>query len=75
MEAPDIRYKALSSETGEHAGEGEGGEHGEYTLEDFRKAVVDGEHPDGQPLDRDMPRWQMSDQDLADLFEFLKSLP
>ena len=78
MEAPDIRYKALSSEAGEHAGEGEGGEqseHGEYTLEDFKRAVIDGEHPDGQPLDRDMPRWQMSDKDLADLFEFLKSLP
>lgn len=73
MEAPDIRYKALSSEAGEH--EGEGSEHGEYTLEDFRNAVVEGEHPDGRPLDSDMPRWQMSDEDLADLFEFLKSLP
>jgi hypothetical protein len=84
MEAPDIRYIALSSEADEHAGEGEGdeqsersehSEHGEYTLEDFRRAVVDGEHPDSQPLDRDMPRWQMSDEDLVNLFEFLKSLP
>jgi hypothetical protein len=75
MEAPDIRYKALSSEAGEHAEEGEDGEHGEYSLEDFHRAVVDGEHPDGQPLDRDMPRWQMSDEDLSGLFEFLKSLP
>jgi CRISPR/Cas system type I-B associated protein Csh2 (Cas7 group RAMP superfamily) len=41
----------------------------------FNMAVVDGEHPDGQPLDGNMPRWQMSDADLADLFEFLKSLP
>jgi hypothetical protein len=75
MDAPDIRYKALSSEAGEHAGEEEGGEHGEYTLENFRLAVVEGKHPDGEPLSSDMPRWQMSDEDLADLFEFLKSLP
>jgi cytochrome c oxidase subunit 2 len=75
MEAPDIRYKALNSEAGEHAEEEESGEHGEYTLEDFHMAVVEGEHPDGQPLDSEMPRWQISDEDLADLFEFLKSLP
>jgi hypothetical protein len=36
--------------------------------------VVDGEHPDGDSLDRDMPRWKMSENDLADLFAFLQSL-
>jgi len=70
MDAPDIRITALSSEAGEH-----GEEHGEYNLETFRKAVVDGQHPDGEPLSQDMPRWQMSDADLADLFAFLQSLP
>lgn len=75
MEAPDIRYAALSNEAGEHADEGHEGEHGDYTLEDFRLAVVEGKHPNGEPLSADMPRWQISDQDLADLFEFLKSLP
>ena len=34
-------------------------------LATFRKAVVDGEHPDGDSLDRDMPRWRMSDADLS----------
>ena len=72
MDAPDIRYVALNSEEElkEH-----GGEHGEYSLEDFKRAVVFGEHPDGEALSTEMPRWQIGDQDLADLFAFLKSLP
>ena len=75
MDAPDIRYTALLGEAGEHGGDDHGDEHGEYTLEDFRLAVVEGKHPDGDSLNRDMPRWEMGDQDLADLFEFLKSIP
>lgn len=67
----------------EDAGDGhdeEGGDshddaHSEYDLEDFRRAVVEGEHPDGESLDRDMPRWELSDEDLVDLFEYLKTLP
>ncbi|HSM24174.1 MAG TPA: c-type cytochrome [Anaerolineaceae bacterium] len=68
MDAPDIRYEELAHEMEEHGGEGE------YDLATFRKAVVDGEHPDGDSLDRDMPRWRMSEADLADLFAFLQSL-
>jgi len=74
MDAPDIRYAALSAEAGEH-GAGEMEEHGEYDLEDFRLAVVEGKHPDGEPLNRNMPRWQMSDENLADLFDYLKAIP
>jgi hypothetical protein len=77
MDAPDIRYSTLSGETGEHE-EGEDGhtqETSEYDLEDFRMAVVERKHPDGEYLSQDMPRWQINDQDLADLFTFLKSLP
>jgi len=70
MDAPDIRYSTLTSEEDEH-----GGEHGEYDLEAFRLAVIGGAHPDGKALSREMPRWRMSDEDLADLFEFLKTLP
>lgn len=69
MDAPDIRYVELAGEMEEH-----GGEEGEYNLATFKKAVVDGEHPDGDTLDRDMPRWKMSENDLADLFAFLQSL-
>jgi ABC-type glycerol-3-phosphate transport system substrate-binding protein len=68
MDAPDIRYVELAGEMEEHGGEGE------YDLVTFRKAVVNGEHPDGDSLDRDMPRWKMSDNDLADLFAFLQTL-
>jgi len=70
MDAPDIRIVVLSRESNEHSGG-----HGEYQLETFRQAVVDGQHPDGEALNPDMPRWQMSDADLADLFAFLQSLP
>jgi hypothetical protein len=50
-------------------------EHAGYDLETFRLAVVEGQHPDGEPLDSDMPRWRMGEQDLADLAEYLRSLP
>ncbi len=71
INAPDIRYVALAAD------EGEGGHEGAetYDLETFRMAVVEGRHPDGERLDSIMPRWQLSDQDLADLLEFLKTLP
>lgn len=74
MDAPDIRYTALSSEGEEH-GDDHGDEHGGYDLDAFRQAVVEGQHPDGDQLSKDMPRWRMSDNDLIDLFEFLKTLP
>jgi hypothetical protein len=69
MNAPDIRYITLSSESGDHEEI-----NGEYDLEMFRRAVVDGQHPDGDSLDQNMPRWKMSNADLADLFEFLQSI-
>jgi len=69
MDAPDIRYVALSSESDEHEEMT-----GEYDLAAFTNAVINGQHPDGDSLDTDMPRWKMSDADLADLFAFLKSL-
>ena len=71
MDAPDIRGSALAGE--EHEEEGEHG--GEYDLETFRTAVVEGKHPNGESLDTDMPRWRMSDGDLGDLFDYLMSLP
>jgi hypothetical protein len=71
MDAPAIRGPALAEE--EHEEEGEHG--GEYDLETFRLAVVEGKHPNGEPLNADMPRWSMSDEDLSDLFDYLMSLP
>ena len=69
MNAPDIRHAALSNMP-ELKGRAQ-----PYDIEDFRRTVEQGQHPDGEKLNTDMPRWQMSDADLADLFAFLKSLP
>ena len=80
MDAPDIRYEALLEEAEEHGepSDDHDDEHADshegYDLETFEKAVVFGQHPDGDPLDYDMPRWQMSEKDLEDLFDFLMTL-
>lgn len=49
MDAPDICYEALNNEAGEHENNQDGIEHihGEYGLDAFRQAVVEGKHPDG----------------------------
>lgn len=77
MDAPDIRYEALNTEASEHENNEDGMEHtqGEYGLDTFRRAVVEGKHPDGEALSTDMPRWAMSNEDLSALFEYLKLLP
>jgi mono/diheme cytochrome c family protein len=82
MNSPDIRWKVLSGE--EHS-EGEAHEgdashehahsHEGYSLDAFRMAVTEGKHPDGDLLSDEMPRWQIGNDDLKDLAEFLKSLP
>ena len=74
MDASDIRIAALGSEVDDHGDDGHGDDHSEYDLEAFRLAVVEGKHPNGDDLSRDMPRWLMDDEDLADLFEYLNSL-
>lgn len=78
MNAPDIRWSVLAGEMdGEHGGEsGEGHGSGEYNLETFRLAVVEGKHPDdATPLSTNMPRWKISNDDLTDLITYLKTLP
>jgi len=78
MDAPDIRWAALTGEAGGGHGD-EGDEHGgdaaDYDLETFRLGIVEGKHSDGEPLDPNMPRWTMSEEDLNDLLDYLKSLP
>jgi uncharacterized membrane protein/mono/diheme cytochrome c family protein len=79
MDAPDIRWSTLAGEAdGEQADEGDhDDEHAEahagYGLANFRMAVVQGMHPNGEPLSSEMPRWNISDGDLEDLAEFLKT--
>ena len=60
MDAKDIRWSALE---------------GEFDPEKFRLAVVEGKDPDGTQLKTDMPSWNISDEDLADLIDYLKTLP
>jgi len=59
MDSKDIRWSALSPE---------------FDAEKFRLAVVNGQDPDGTQLKPEMPRWKISDDDLADLIAFLKTL-
>jgi mono/diheme cytochrome c family protein len=79
MNAPDIRWKVL---TGEMKGEGQTEEdyklqkeeHKGYDFEMFKKGVVDGKHPDGEDTKPGMPRWNISDEDLRAVMNYLKSL-
>ncbi|MBP2030800.1 mono/diheme cytochrome c family protein [Methanohalophilus levihalophilus] len=67
----DIRYETLTAED-EH--EDEHDEHPPYTDETIKKAIRDGVNPAGEDLDYTMPEWDMSDEDLDDLIEYLKLL-
>lgn len=69
MDAADIRYAALRTMPELK------GRQRPYDLDDFRQQVEQGRHPDGEEVKADMPRWNMSEADLADLFAFLKTLP
>lgn len=66
---PDIRYESLVSEA--HA---ENEEHPPYTEETIKKAIREGIDPAGEPLDLTMPRWNMTDKDVDDVVEYLKTL-
>jgi len=69
--APNITYKTL---TGEGRGaEGEE-EHRPYTDALIKRAITRGLNPDGEQLSDNMPRWQMSDEELDDIIAYLKVL-
>ncbi len=72
IDAPPIYYDALVRMKKDDSGGTP--QPGGYTLDDFRGEVVGGHDIDGSPLDQNMPRWQMSDSDLQDLFNFIKTL-
>lgn len=67
--APPLTPGALF---GEHSDDGHG-DHPAYTDESLRRAITEGVDAGGAPLDRAMPRWSMSDADLADVIAFLKT--
>ncbi|AEH60101.1 conserved hypothetical protein [Methanosalsum zhilinae DSM 4017] len=63
--APDITYQTLTQVHDDHL---------PYTEESIKRAIRDGIDPAGNPLDWFMPRWRMTDQDMDDLIEHLKTL-
>ena len=65
FEAPDIRYSSLAAGHDEEK---------PYTDELIKLAITKGIDSDGMRLEQPMPVWQMSDEDLNDLIEFLKTL-
>lgn len=71
MDAPDIRWETLSSP--EHGGHDEADEDEEelpYDEASFMWALREGITPGGEQLSSDMPRWEMSDEDMEDLITF-----
>jgi len=66
IDVPNITWDHLTKE--EHE------EHPPYTEESLKKAITEGIEPNGEYMDEFMPRWQMADEDLDDLVEFLKTL-
>ncbi len=69
FKAPDIRYTTLTTE-----GHGEHGNETPYTDELIKRAITQGIDSEGKRLDPPMPVWQMSEEDLNDLIEYLKTL-
>jgi len=70
FETPDIRYHSLTGEA--HADDET--DHPPYTDEDIKRAITEGIDPSGEPLDWQMPHWQMTDEQLNDLLDYLKKL-
>ena len=76
FDVPSITWANLTQEE-DHEEEVDSEEHDEhppYTAETLKRAITRGIDPGGEPLDELMPRWRMSEQDLADLVDFIKML-
>lgn len=69
VDIPDIRYSSLSTARSE-----EGTTIPAWTDSDIARAIRDGIEPNGQPLKAPMPRWAMTDAELADVISYLKEL-
>lgn len=77
FQTPDITWDNLTEaelEGGHGGDEEEHQEHPPYTEETLKSAITEGVNPAGESLDEEMPRWQMSELDLNDLVEFIKTL-
>ena len=72
LHAPDIRYSTLTE--GEYDDEHGEGEHPPYSDEMIKEAITKGVDPSGTELSWVMPRWDMTEDQLDDLLNFLKTL-
>lgn len=70
---PNITYANLTDPSGMLDPDGSRGP--TYTDDLIRRAVTQGLDADGSALSTIMPRWQLGDQDWADLLLFLETLP
>ena len=73
-QTPKIAYKYLVSENHGHNNETEE-DHAKYTEESIKRAITEGIDPDGDELQWPMPSWNMAEEDLNDLVNYLKELP
>jgi cytochrome c oxidase subunit 2 len=69
LDIPDIRYSVLTAIKAE-----EGTSTPAWTDADIARAIRDGVEPNGQALKAPMPRWAMSDADIADVIAYLREL-
>ncbi len=65
FDAPDIRYSTLTTASGNETS---------YNDELIKRAITQGVDADGKRPEYPMPVWQMSDSDLNDLLDYLKTL-
>ena len=71
FEAPDIRYRTLTTPRVNEKGEAEP----IFDDETIKQAITQALEPNGEDLKWPMPRWSMSEADLDDLLGYLKKLP
>ena len=69
VDIPDIRYSTLSTTRSDN-----GTTVPAWTDGDITRAIRDGVEPNGQSLKAPMPRWAMTDAEIADVISYLKEL-
>jgi len=70
---PNITYRNLTDPQGMLEPDGQRGH--TYTDATIERAITQGLDAEGEPLGSLMPRWRLDEQDLADLVDYLKTLP
>jgi cytochrome c oxidase subunit 2 len=69
LDIPDIRYSVLTAPRSE-----DGTTVPAWSDADIARAIRDGIEPNGQSLNAPMPRWHMTDAEVADVISYLKEL-